>query len=259
MADPTSPIPLMLVFHGATQGAAGMELMSWLYPAADAAGVLVAYPEAAGDYWNTPNSPPAYWGVPDVAFADAIVEDVALRHGIDRDRVFAAGFSNGAIFAQILACLRGESIAAVGVVGAGVSANVSSTCPWSRPVPAVVFFGDADPQFFWDEGLAAGVGMLGGSGSAAWLADRNGCAPEPAVLDLGDDPDSATGAEVWHYRDCTAGADVDFYRIRRGGHTWPGSPMNLGPGFGLKNRAIDASSLMVDFFLAHPLTPGGGS
>ena len=44
--------PLLLVFHGATQGAAGIELMSWLYPAAESAGMILAFPDAAGDYWK---------------------------------------------------------------------------------------------------------------------------------------------------------------------------------------------------------------
>lgn len=218
--------------------------------------MLVAYPEGAGDYWNTPNSPPSYWSVSDVQFVDAIVEDVALAHALDRDRVFVAGFSNGASFAQVVACLRGESIAALAGVGAGMSAGVSASCPWHRPMPTVVFFGDADPQFFRDDGLAAAVGMLGGPGSMTWLADHNGCAPEPTIFDLGPDPGSGTEAELSRFPDCADGADVDLSRLIRGGHTWPGSPMNLGAGFGRKNRALDANSTMVDFFLSHPLGTG---
>jgi hypothetical protein len=32
--------------------------------------------------------------------------------------------------------------------------------------------------------------------------------------------------------------------------------MNLGAGFGRKNRTLDANSTMVDFFLSHPLGTG---
>lgn len=93
--------------------------MSWLYPVAEENGLLVAYPEAAGDYWNTPNSPPAYWNVPDVPFVDAVVDDVDGRYGVDRARVYVAGSSNGAVFAQLVACTRGDRIAGLAVVGAG--------------------------------------------------------------------------------------------------------------------------------------------
>lgn len=257
-AGATTSAPLLLVFHGATQNSGGIALQSWLYPAADAAGMIVAYPEAAGDYWNTPNSPPGFWNIPDVPFADAVIDDVAARHPIDRSRVYAAGYSNGAVFAQVLGCLRGDAIAAIAVVGAGISSSVSESCPFTRPIPTTVFFGDRDPQFFWDDGLASGVGMLGGLGSGAWLAENNRCDTVPAVTDLGRDDESDTGAELWRYENCDS--DVDFYRIIGGGHTWPGSPINMGSGFGRTNRSLDASATMVDFFLAHPLpdpTDGG--
>ncbi len=249
--------PLLVLFHGATQMASGIELLSWYYPVAEDAGLVVAYPEASGDYWNTPNSPPAYWSVPDIPFVDALVEDVVARHGVDRGRVYVAGFSNGAIFAELYTCLRGNSVAGLGIVGAGMSADVSVSCPWERAVPTIVMFGDLDPQFFWDEGLAAGVGMLGGGGTASWLADRNGCDPTPSIVAVGEEVDDGTEVELWRHEPCTTGATVDFYRIIGGGHTWPGSPLNLGPGFGRKTRRINASRTMTDFFLPFSV-PGGG-
>jgi poly(3-hydroxybutyrate) depolymerase len=115
----------------------------------------------------------------------------------------------------------------------------------------VTFFGDRDPQFFWDDGIAAGVGMLGGGGSAAWLAHQNGCEAEPDVIEVGDDESgNGTAVDLWRFQGCTGGA-VDFYHIRRGGHTWPGSPLNLTAGFGRKTGVIRATEVMTDFFLEH--------
>ena len=197
------------------------------------------------------DSPSGYWNVPDVPFADALIDDIASRVPVDRDRVFAAGFSNGAVFAQVLGCLRSEAIAGIAIVGAGVSADVAEGCPWERPIPVVTFFGDRDPQFFWDDGIAAGVGMLGGGGSAAWLARQNGCEAEPDVIEVGDDESgNGTAVDLWRFQGCTGGA-VDFYHIRRGGHTWPGSPLNLTAGLGRKTGVISATEVMTDFFLEH--------
>jgi polyhydroxybutyrate depolymerase len=259
-ASGTAPRPLLIAFHGANQGAVNMELMTWMYPVAQSEGVIVAYPEASGDYWNTPNSPPAYWNVPDVPFVDALIEDVASRHAVDRGRVWVTGFSNGAIFAELVACLRGDMVAGLGVVGAGMSADVARSCPWARPIPTVVLFGDADPQFFWDEGFAAAVGMLGGSGTATWLAEHNGCGATPTVSDAAEREVAGDVTEIarWRYTGCANAATVDFYRIVGGGHTWPGSPFNLGAGFGRKSRRIDASRLIVDFMLQHALPGLGG-
>lgn len=249
----TNERPLVLVYHGATQTASGVELLSWFYPIAEANGLVVAFPQSVGDYWNTPASPSGYWNIPDVPFADAVIEDIASQVPIDRERVFATGFSNGAVFAQVLGCLRSETIAGIAIVGASVSADVANDCPWERPLPVVTFFGDRDPQFFWDDGIAAGVRMLGGGGSAEWLAEQNGCPESPDVLDLGAD-EGSTSVELWRFEGCSGGA-VDFYRIRGGGHTWPGSPLNFGPEFGRKTSVLKATEVMTDFFLTHA---GGG-
>jgi polyhydroxybutyrate depolymerase len=242
--------PLLIAFHGANQGAENMELMSWFYPVAEATGLMVAFPQASGDYWNTPNSPPAYWSVADVAFVDALLEDVAEQHGLDRSRVYVTGFSNGAIFAELVACLRGEAVAGLAIVGAGLSSSVAGSCPWVRAIPTVVLFGDSDPQFFWDEGLAAAVGMLGGEGTAAWLAQKNQCDATPTVSAVGEPVDDGTDVEMRHYVGCTGDATVDFYRIVGGGHTWPGSPLNLDAGLGRKTRRIQASRIIADFMLS---------
>ena len=61
--------------------------------------------------------------------------------------------------------------------------------------------------------------------------------------------------QTWRFSGCTGGA-VDFYRIVGGGHTWPGSPLNLDAGLGRKTSVISATEVMTDFFLANA---GGGS
>lgn len=247
----SAPHPLIFVFHGANQGAAAAELMSWFYPVAEQQGFVVAFPQAAGDYWNTPASPSSYWGIPDVLFVDAMIADISGQIAIDRERVFAAGFSNGAVFAQVVGCLRSDAIAGIAIVGAGISAEVANGCPWERPMPVVVFLGDRDPQFFWDDGVAAGLGMLGGAGSANWLAEQNGCPEVPEGLDLGSEEEgAATSVELLRYEGCTE-APVDFYRIRGGGHTWPGSPLNFSAGLGRKTGVISATDAMTTFFLTH--------
>ncbi len=249
--DRSAPHPLVFVFHGATQGASAAELMSWFYPVAEEQGLVVAFPQAAGDYWNTPASPSSYWGIPDVPFVDAMIADIAGQVAIDSERVFAAGFSNGAVFAQVVGCLRSDAIAGIAIVGAGISAEVANGCPWERPMPVVVFLGDRDPQFFWDDGVAAGVGMLGGVGSANWLAEQNGCPEVPEGVDLGSEEGAlATSVELFRYEACTE-APVDFYRIRGGGHTWPGSPLNFSAGLGRKTGVVSATDAMTAFFLTH--------
>ena len=145
-ASPSTP--LLLVFHGATQTASGAALMSWLYPLADAEGLIVADPQATGDYWNTPNSLPRYWDVPDVPVVDEVINDIDREFGVDRSRLYVAGFSNGAIFTEVLACTRGDRFAAVAMVGASMSLEISQNCPSSQPIPAMFFFATQIRSFF---------------------------------------------------------------------------------------------------------------
>jgi polyhydroxybutyrate depolymerase len=72
----------------------------------------------------------------------------------------------------------------------------------------------------------------------------------------GDTPlDSVVAADITRseYTQCADDATVVLYTIRGGGHTWPGGGPLPEAWVGPTNREIDASSLMWDFFSAHPL------
>jgi polyhydroxybutyrate depolymerase len=62
-----------------------------------------------------------------------------------------------------------------------------------------------------------------------------------------------TGVEIATYPRCVTGdEDALLYTIVDGGHTWPGSGIVLPEGaVGLTSQAVDATSLMWDFFVAH--------
>ena len=57
------------------------------------------------------------------------------------------------------------------------------------------------------------------------------------------------------YPDCDDGAEVELYTIDGGGHTWPGSPIDV-PRLGANTDQIDATDLILDFFAEHPLPTG---
>ena len=78
--------PVLVVFHGALQSAAGIELMTWLYPEADAHNAIVIYPEAGRDRWLVPVEGQLLRNNPDVLFVDAILDALDAEVGIDRTR-----------------------------------------------------------------------------------------------------------------------------------------------------------------------------
>jgi polyhydroxybutyrate depolymerase len=54
---------------------------------------------------------------------------------------------------------------------------------------------------------------------------------------------------------CTSGADVQYYIITGGGHTWPGGLQYLPEAVvGRTSRDINASELLWQFFSAHKLS-----
>jgi len=55
------------------------------------------------------------------------------------------------------------------------------------------------------------------------------------------------------YAGCSQGAEVVFYTIEDGGHTWPGGNPLPERITGKTSQEIDATQLMWEFFLRHPL------
>jgi len=85
--------------------------------------------------------------------------------------------------------------------------------------------------------------------AAAW-AEMNGCAATTSEETIGSD----VTVIAW---DCPSGQDVVLYRLDGGGHTWPGDHSVLpgsDPG-AVINMTIDATEVMWDFFVQHPMTP----
>ena len=86
---------------------------------------------------------------------------------------------------------------------------------------------------------------------AATWAVRNGCAPDPAETPVADDVTLVRFA-------CPPGDEVELYRIEDGGHSWPGSQFSVSIAsiIGKTTLSIDATQLIWDFFVAHPLHAG---
>jgi len=82
----------------------------------------------------------------------------------------------------------------------------------------------------------------------AWVntyAQRNGCTLPAQQEQVSDE------VTRWRYPGCQA--DVVFYAIAGGGHTWPGGTGLPESLVGPTNKDIDATGLMWEFFAAHPL------
>ncbi len=84
---------------------------------------------------------------------------------------------------------------------------------------------------------------------ADW-ANHNGCAPDQTVTEKAD-----VTRTVWSQ--CSNNADVDYYRIDGGGHTWPGANELVASftesSLGKTTQTVDATQLIWDFFKEYQL------
>lgn len=134
---------LVFAFHGG--GGGGDTLRNW-YDAEQRfaeKNAIVVYPDAKNGQWDLDSAADAN---ADIAFFDALVADISSKACIDTARVFAVGFSNGAYFANQLACRRGGVLRAIaphaggGPYGPGSSYDAQGNLVCTGTPPAVKIF-----------------------------------------------------------------------------------------------------------------------
>ena len=246
--DGTRPVPLVISLHGgALWGGAQRDISQW-NAVADREGVIVVYPSGSRSggprAWHVGEGGPPR----DVRFIADLIDTLQARYNVDSARIYANGLSNGGGMSFALSCTLGDRIAAVGMVGAA-HLLPWDWCPDQRAVPMIAFHGTADRQALYRGGWTWLVRFRLPdipTWTARW-ARRNGCGEGPV--------DSAVAADVTRrsYPGCTSDAAVVLYTVHGGGHSWPGSKPSTEWFVGRTTRSIDATSLMWEFFRAHPL------
>jgi polyhydroxybutyrate depolymerase len=191
---------------------------------------------------------------------------------IDENRVFVTGYSNGGFMALAVACQFSQRIAAAAPV-AGLA--VGPRCRPSRPVSLIAFQGTADPYLHYNgtpsqaaENLPApnGSGETEGQYAKQFGANnpfkKGPTIPQQAAVwakrigcSIGETTTPVASKVALLSWSCPRGAEVYLYRIRGGGHAWPGSVGSaaLRSAIGYTTFQISANALMWKFFRGHPL------
>jgi polyhydroxybutyrate depolymerase len=249
--DPQVPAPLVISIHGYAEWPAHQAQLSGWNTLADAQGFLVAYPSGV-DFprrWRASGMAEGETdALVDVQFISDLIDHLARDYAIDPARIYANGLSNGGGMSYLLACALSERIAAVGSVS-GAYLYPLDDCQPTRPVPLIAFHGTADPIVPFQGGPSRSFDLPFPS-VTDWIeayATRNGCDPAPRTLPL---QGSVSGVQ---YTGCDRGADVRFYTIAEGGHTWPGGEALPEWLTGLTSMDVSATRWMWEFFMAHPM------
>jgi polyhydroxybutyrate depolymerase len=165
--DGRTAAPVVFAFHPFGMNAQYMQSRvpvqrSW-------AEAIVIYPEGTARDASSPvpswQNRPNELGNRDLLFFDAMMSWLDANACVDRTRVFAIGYSNGAQFANVLACERPGVIA-----GAAIAAGRLNCQPVS-PKPVILSHGLRDSTAGYANAVEA---------SRTW-STRNGCSAPPQV------------------------------------------------------------------------------
>ncbi len=243
--DPAKPTPLVISIHGFAQWPAHQSQLTGWTQLADEYGFILVHPSGLGfpKRWRAGD---ASVSNPDIAFLSALIDKIEADYNIDPARIYVNGLSNGAGMSFALACQLSERIAAFGGVG-GAYLYPWEACQTGRPVPAIIFHGDTDPIVPYQGGPSESFDVPFPN-IPAWvesLALRNGCDLPPV--------EAAISAHITERRYPDCAADVVFYTVQGGGHTWPGGEPLPEWITGPTTTEINATRLMWQFFQSHPL------
>jgi polyhydroxybutyrate depolymerase len=232
-----APTPLVINFHGYGSNSSQEEALSGMSHKADQAGFLVVYPDGLNREWF---DGPGANGKTDQQFVRDLIQHLQAQYTIDPRRIYATGISNGGGMTNRMGCDLADVIAAIAPVEGAY--NFWQDCQPSRPMPMLAFHGKADNIVPYEGSRQRNLEPPIHDWAAAW-AQRDQCDAAPTVTQ----PVQDVTREVWS--SCQGGTEVILYSIENHGHSWPGSDRLPA----ITSQAINATDVMWDFFVAHPL------
>jgi polyhydroxybutyrate depolymerase len=240
-ADGSTPLPLVLNFHGLGSNARQEALYTGIDAAADAHGFIAVTPDGTGEprRWNLTRN----GAVDDAGFVRALIDAVSSELCVDSQRVYAMGISDGAFFSSTLACDLNDRLAAVAVVAG--EPFVAARCAGKQAMPYLAFHGTADGLVPFEGGIGTrfAIPLRGVRDNMKDWAKFDGCAPDLQTQRI------ALDVVIESYGGCRDGSEVTLYVIENGGHVWPGA-REVRP-LGRTTQSIDATELILRFFEGH--------
>jgi polyhydroxybutyrate depolymerase len=157
---------------------------------------------------------------------------------------------------QRLACELSDQIAAAASIAATIGETTAAGCHPTKPISIAVFMGTKDPLVPIQGGPMGRNGSHGTILSLQATAEKwialNGCTAKPAVTEIPDQASDGTSIRVATVSNCKSSSEVITYKVKEGGHTWPGGKQYLpAMVIGKTTRNLDASEELWRFFSRH--------
>lgn len=252
--------PLVILLHGGTQSAKKVWRQTSLPEKALAEKFILVAPDAIDGTWNDGRE--ALYGgtgirndIDDVGFISKLIDEIAAKDGADLRRVYVTGASNGGMMSFRLACELAGKLAGVAPFIATMRPDARTSCKPRRTIPMMITISTSDPFVSWDgapivkNGETKAEKRLSAPDTVSFWTENNRCREAPKVSILPDiNNEDGTRVRVHHYTNCAA--DVLFYTVVGGGHTWPGSKDSrlINAVFGNTTFDLDAGTAIWSFF-----------
>jgi polyhydroxybutyrate depolymerase len=258
--DPATPLPLVVVIHGAFETAKSMEKQTGFSQLADRENFLALYPNGIGlfgwlQHWNAGHccGKAASADVDDVGFIAQVIEDARRHVRIDDRRIYMVGFSNGGMLTHRFGAEHAERLAAIAPLAGSIGGRADQQVPlWKipppqAPLPVILFHGRKDRAVPYAGGIAKGKSSgreyLGARESAEFWAARNRCAP---AVDSASLFGGSVVRHTWH--GCRNGVRVQLYSLANWAHTWPGPYFTRDLPTDDPLHDFDAAEIIWEFF-----------
>ncbi len=255
---------LVINLHGGSGNMVNAQGFSMMNPVADQNGFIVAWPQGYGiappgfSWADGRNTSADQAGIDDIGFIDKLIDTLIRRYNVDTNKIYICGFSNGGFMVQRIACELPDRFAAMASLGSSMDTVRYQNCSPSRPVPMAFFNGTSDPAMPYSGGALQNPQVIPvvpvDTTVQFWVAHNN-CQMASPVVNFPDvfTTDNST-AQLFEFTNCDCHADVKFYKLINGGHTWPGVFVaSQAAVLGNTNRDINAGVELWNFFSAHTL------
>ena len=256
--DKETPVPLVLMLHGAGGTALLTEEHYGWDAKADQEHFIVAYPQALPKDLSEPynfRQNPTIWEdgsgrrsvkVADIEFLAGVIEDISKEHKVDPKKIFMTGFSNGASMTFRAGIELSDRLTAIAPVAGRLF--LKNPQP-KRPISLYFMVCDSDPL----------NPLNGGAGLNVWSRTKT---YKPPMFDsmkawiqlISADVASSQeiqlkGGKETIYRSKNNNLEAIYVIAKEQGHVWPGSKRELpeklvGPDL----SALNATDLIWNFF-----------
>jgi polyhydroxybutyrate depolymerase len=262
----STPVPLILMLHGGGGTMTNAQGFTNLNAVSNTNGFLAVYPQgygiipSGGFSWADGRGTSAdIAAIDDLGFIDKLLDTLIANYSVDTTKIYICGFSNGGFMTQRFACQQNKRFAAMASLGSIMDTTLFTNCIPTRPIPILFMLGTADPFIPYYGGPMIGSGpappIIGIDTLIHFWKQNNNCKTTTSPINIPDInvTDSST-VSVFNFTNCSCNANISFYKINGGGHTWPGVEI---PSYeiiaGQTNEDIQASEELWNFFKVHQL------